>query len=117
LGRVHATKQQYNIKKKGTKTRHSVSLVVGGLFFVWFCVECQNFLSLPKFGKRSMIIPNRKTYKKKSQKVKTPKKKAVKEENNHFLSLFSRNYIRDQKVKRKRVKKRNPRVLLMTIVS
>jgi len=54
---------------------------------------------------------------KKEPKSKNTQKKAVKEENNHFLSLFSRNYIRDQKVKRKRVKKRNPRVLLMTIVS
>jgi len=34
LGRVHATKHTiYNIKKKGTKTRHSVSLVVG--FFLY----------------------------------------------------------------------------------
>jgi len=79
---------QYNIKKKGTKTRHSVSLVVGGLFFVWFCVECQNFLSLPKFGKRSMIIPNRKDIQKKEPKSKNTQKKAVKEENNHFLSCF-----------------------------
>jgi hypothetical protein len=43
---------------------------------------------------------------KKEPKSKNTQKKAVKEENNHFLSLFSQNYIRDQKVKKKKSQKK-----------